>query len=363
MKFNFKSDLLMYCSFMLILGTLASMLFSPVVFASSEKDNHVLARIQWPDRCYTLSDFSTVRIIESDNNIDTTKPDTFTIQAWSSYDKDHVIVIIVTETGDSTGIFEGYIPFINTDDMTSTSGLVVSKGDMLMARYIDETLPPNILYATIPVTLGTPIKFTPNEFPSSESYDGRALQYDPCVMEAFSYANTNNQDMTWLNVTYPTPVQQLKSGLYLHEVKCKDELVLIFKYDDSPVCVKLSSISKLFAREYILFDSKSGLFPTSIPLREGGYTSNPESIIPRLFMKELLYRGISFENQQYDYQNTQGYLDNTRACSLLVSPNGTSFSISATFHIDPFEITGIYIDQLKPIDCYKYWLVPYGTFD
>jgi hypothetical protein len=348
---------------MLVLGTLTSLLFSSVVFASSEKDNHVLARIQWPDRCYTLSDFSTVRIIESDNNLDTTKPDIFVIQAWSSYDKDHVIDIVVMETDDSTGIFEGHISFMNMEDITSTRGLVVSKGDMLMARYVDETLPPNISYTQIPVTLGTPIKFTPNEFPSSESYDGKALQYDPCLMEAFSFANTINQDMTWLNVMYPTPVQQLKSGMYLHEVKCKQELVLIFKYDDSPACVKPSSIPKLFVRGYMLFDSKLGLFPTSMPLQEGGHTSNPESIIPRLFMKELLHKGISFKNQQYDYQNTPGYLDNTRICSLLVSLNGTEFYISATFHTEPFVITGIDIDQLKPVDCYKYWLVPYGTFD
>lgn len=252
---------------------------------------------------------------------------------------------------------------MNIDDVKSTRGLVVSKGDTLMARYVDETLPSNISYAQIPITLGTLITFTPNEFPSSESYDGKALAYDPCIMEAFSFANTINQDMTWLNVVYPAPVQQLKSGMFLHEVKCKQELVLIFKYDDSPTCVKPSSVPKLFVRGYVLFDSKLGLFPTSMLLSKGEYTSNPESIIPRLFMKELLHRGISFENQQHDEQNSPIYLDNTRACSLLVSPNGTSFYISATFHAEPFEITSIDINQSKPVDCSKYWIVSHGTFD
>jgi hypothetical protein len=358
-----KSDLLTYCGFALSVSIFMSLVFSANAIAYSDKDNYSLARIQWPDRCYTLSNFGTVKILEPDNNIDTSKPDRFEIQAWSSHDKDHVIDIVVTETDNSTGIFEGHIPFGEIGDEISPHELIVSKGDTLMTSYVDTTLPQNISYSQIPVTLGTQIKNTPNEFPPlEESYDGQEFLYDPCVMEAFSLAQKNNRDMTWLNVTFPTPVQQLKSGLYLHEVKCKQGLVISFRYDDFPACVKASSIPKLFERGWVLLDSKLGLFPTSMPLREGGHTSNPESVVPWLFMKELMHRGIPFENQQHNYQNTAGYLDNTRACSLLVSPNGTSFYISTTFHTEPFEITGISIDQSKPVDCYKYWIVSYGTF-
>lgn len=44
------------------------------------------------------------------------------------------------------------------------------------------------------------------------------------------------------------PQRQLKSGISLGEIQCKDNLVLIQKYDRSPACVKFETVSKLIDR-------------------------------------------------------------------------------------------------------------------
>ena len=46
------------------------------------------------------------------------------------------------------------------------------------------------------------------------------------------------------------PLKQFKSGIPIDEIQCKDDLVLLQKYDDSPACVYEKSILKLVQREW-----------------------------------------------------------------------------------------------------------------
>ena len=329
----------------------------------ADKDGYALARIQWPDRCYAATHVGTVRVIEADNNFDSSKPDSFKIQVWSNHDKNHVLDITVTETGNDTNIFEGTIPFGEIGDESLQNRLYISEDITIMAKYVDRTLPPNILYSEVPVTLGTKVKITPYDFPPSrEYYDGKKIPYDPCVMQVLGIAKEKGQDLSWLNVEFPSPLQQVKSGLLKHEVVCKQGLTLIFSADYLPACVMPDSVAKLFERGWITHHTASGLFPTSVKIHEDTFR-DPDKVIPLLFMNELIYRGIAYENQKTEYSNTdEGYLETTRVCSPLVSQNGSKFFISAVFHPEPFEITGVFIDDNPPDDCHKYLVTPTGFF-
>lgn len=347
----------------LIIAIITSVLFVPYAYVSADKDDSALARIQWPDRCYAATHLGTVRVIEADNNFDPFSPDSFKIQAWSSHDENHVLDITVTETGNDTNVFEGTIPFGQIGDESSQNRLYISEGVTIMAKYVDMTLPPNILYSEVPVTLGTKVKITPYDFPPSRDYyDGKEISYDPCVMQVLGIAKEKGRDLSWLNVEFPSPFQQVKSGLLRHEVVCKQGLTMVFSTDYLPACVRPDSVAKLFERGWITHHTASGLFPTSVKIYEDEFRE-PDQVIQLLFMNELIHRGIAYENQKTEYPNTnKDYPETVRVCSPLVSQNGSKFFISAVFHPEPFEITGMFIDDNPPDDCHKYLVTPMGIF-
>jgi len=49
---------------------------------------------------------------------------------------------------------------------------------------------------------------------------------------------------------YQSPLKQIKDGINIEDVKCRETFQLIFKYDDSPACVKPESIPKLIERRW-----------------------------------------------------------------------------------------------------------------
>ena len=57
----------------------------------------------------------------------------------------------------------------------------------------------------------------------------------------------------------------------------------------------------------------------------------------------------------YDWNNADGFAKHDKVCSPLVAPNGTEFYIHSSFDLEPFKITGTFIDQKKPDDCHKIW--------
>jgi len=58
-------------------------------------------------------------------------------------------------------------------------------------------------------------------------------------------------DRTAYPVTWAfSPLQQFISGIPFDEIKCKDKLVLVQKYDSSPACVQESTVNKLIEREW-----------------------------------------------------------------------------------------------------------------
>lgn len=80
------------------------------------------------------------------------------------------------------------------------------------------------------------------------------------------------------------------------------------------------------------------------------------TVIPYLWNKILHQNNIGFAPKEQDYWNhADGFAEHDKVCSPLVASNGTEFFISSTFNLEPFEITGTFIDQIKPDDCHKIW--------
>jgi len=81
-----------------------------------------------------------------------------------------------------------------------------------------------------------------------------------------------------------------------------------------------------------------------------------ETVIPYLWNKTLHQKNIDFAPKEMSYFNdADGFKQHDRVCSPLVAPNGTEFYISSTFDLEPFQITGTFIDKTEPDDCHKIW--------
>ncbi len=81
-----------------------------------------------------------------------------------------------------------------------------------------------------------------------------------------------------------------------------------------------------------------------------------ETVIPYMWNKILHQKNIDFAPKEMSYfNNADGFKQHDRVCSPLVASNGTEFYISSTFDLEPFEITGTFIDKTEPDDCHKVW--------
>lgn len=81
-----------------------------------------------------------------------------------------------------------------------------------------------------------------------------------------------------------------------------------------------------------------------------------ETVISYMWNKVLHQSKIDFTPKEGGYlNNADGFAQNDRVCSPLVAPNGTEFFISSTFNLEPFEVTGTFIDKTEPDDCHKIW--------
>jgi len=98
-----------------------------------------IGEVSWLDASYPASGTGVVRVIDPDMNLNPEAVDNFNVDVWSDSDAGG-IDLTVTETNESTGIFEGTVFFTTTDD-SSGHRLRVSEGDTVTAEYRDETLP------------------------------------------------------------------------------------------------------------------------------------------------------------------------------------------------------------------------------
>ena len=98
-----------------------------------------VGEVQWLESSYPAGGNGVVRVVDPDMNWDPENVDNFSIDVWSDSDAGG-ISLMITETNEATGIFEGTVSF-TADDESSGHRLRVAEGDTITAEYEDNTLP------------------------------------------------------------------------------------------------------------------------------------------------------------------------------------------------------------------------------
>ena len=98
-----------------------------------------IGETQWLESSYPAGSSGVIRVVDPDMNWDPENVDNFEVDVWSSSDQGGVSIII-SETNEATGVFEGTVTF-TVDDESSGHRLRVSEGDTITVEYDDNTLP------------------------------------------------------------------------------------------------------------------------------------------------------------------------------------------------------------------------------
>jgi len=230
-------------------------LLTPIVFAESgitntkeTKDGFHEGTVEWISRCYMVTTTSSiiVRVIDYDMNKDPEKIEEFDVKIWSDFE-DRMVDYTITETGNDTGIFESIVFFTSHDEspgqrIRAFGNSPLFDDSTVFAKYVDHTLPNADKMDVIATFVMSGLSVLERNGDGSIS----KIAYDPCVLEFF------DKNIDWfdeLDIFYPAPLKQIKSGLYPHEIKCKDNMELVFKATNSfPACVKPETKSKLIER-------------------------------------------------------------------------------------------------------------------
>lgn len=164
--------------------------------------------VQWLESAYSSDATATIRVADFDMNMDPQTRETIQVVVYSETDPAGVD-LRATETGNSTGVFEGEVSFTESGTSGGTV-LLVSGGDIITASYEDQTTDSGV----VDVTATTKIIF----------------EYNP-------------------------PYAQVDEGIPADKVSCMDENnEVVLKDDSTPICVSEETHEKLVERGY--FDSK-----------------------------------------------------------------------------------------------------------
>ena len=100
-------------------------------------------------------------------------------------------------------------------------------------------------------------------FEENQEYIVYANQYDGDYLEVSLCSRTGlladaTEDLQELDSGFSieskllSPLKQIKNGVSVDEIQCKDNLQLVIKHDSTPACLKSESIQKLDERGWIL---------------------------------------------------------------------------------------------------------------
>lgn len=107
------------------------------VVKASAKIQWNVGEIKWLQSSYSQEQEGVLQIVDPDMNLDPLSIDQFHVRVWSDTDP-RGIQILMKETGESTGIFQGMVRF---GKESSGNVLHVHAGDVITGEYIDRTLP------------------------------------------------------------------------------------------------------------------------------------------------------------------------------------------------------------------------------
>jgi len=98
-----------------------------------------IGEVSFSEDAFLSSGSAVVSVVDPDMNTNPDSTENFKVDVYSDSDSGG-IELTVTETNESTGVFEATL-FFTTDDASSGHSLRVSEGDSITAEYSDHTLP------------------------------------------------------------------------------------------------------------------------------------------------------------------------------------------------------------------------------
>jgi hypothetical protein len=101
--------------------------------------NYHVGQVMFDRDSFSIDDKAVVRVIDPDANVNPDRADPLQVRIWSTTDGVGLIILL-RETGSSTGIFEEIMTFTGSEKSMDKK-LRVSLGDTLTAKYTDRTLP------------------------------------------------------------------------------------------------------------------------------------------------------------------------------------------------------------------------------
>jgi hypothetical protein len=232
-----------------------SLLFSVIHIAYGVSANeYTVGKIEWPYKCHPLIfNTATIRVIDPDMNLDVKLQDTLDIQIWSDFDlreeySGKIMTLTLQETGNSTGIFDGIIFWGNPWDDSLGRRIPIWDGNTVTARYTDHTIPSNFSESKLEITNSIAIKDIKPVMKTENGTTTAWVIYEPCTLEIFEQKNVSLAEKT--EFVFPPPLKQIKSGILIDEIKCKEGLELVIKKEHRyhPMCVKPETKIKLIER-------------------------------------------------------------------------------------------------------------------
>jgi hypothetical protein len=231
-----------------------------------------MGTIQWLQPSYPINSQAILQITDPDMNLNPDAVDKFDTNVWSDSDLGG-IKLAMTETGPSTGIFQGVV-YLTTDLSSSGSRLHVSPGDTVTAEYTDTTLPlphspSDQLRITATTVAGTSIP------PLEQVSSGNAKILDS-IGKSLSKVSANQQI-------------QVVSDITNQEDKDQPFAYLVQIQDNNGITVSLSWITGTMTPKQTLNLGQSWL-----PNKTGTYTAqifvwqsivNPNALSPPLSLQ------------------------------------------------------------------------------
>ncbi|QLH06026.1 hypothetical protein [Nitrosopumilus ureiphilus] len=210
-----------------------------------------IGTIEWVQGITSANGDGIIRVIDPDMNLNPETVNNFSIDVWSDSDLGG-IDLTVTETGQATGIFEGYVTF-STNDQSSGSRLRVNEGDYVTARYEDHTLPK-------PYTRADELKISSNTIvgpvvPSLE----RVPIFNPRIVDSFG---------SMINQVKVDQQIQITADISNNNITNQPFTYLIQIRDSSNTVTSLSWISGNLEKEQSFSPSVSW-----IPANAGNYST------------------------------------------------------------------------------------------
>ena len=182
---------------------------------------------------YTPNEPAKLQVTDADMNLNPEALDTILVYVFSDSDKAGIQVKAI-ETQEESGLFETTISF--TQDSSSSGNRLFSiLGDMIYAQYNDYTLPK-------PYRVNDDLKIIAESILHVDSIQEDILD-NVTISESSVVVEHNDNEKNILS-----PLKQIKSGILIEDIQCKESLILVTKHDGSPACVKPETKTKLIER-------------------------------------------------------------------------------------------------------------------